>query len=407
MSQELVTKRLRLITEARQILNSEKVTNDDIAKANRMIDEADGIKHQLDADARAEAAERELRHVPNVPRMGQPGGFTSSDSPETRAFANYVLTGERSQELRTDANVNEGTPSSGGYFVPSEWSRTFEEALKAYGPMLDGGITSVIETAGGNPHHYPILNDTGNVGELISEEGGIGESVAPTFSEKLFQAYKISSKLLKVSDEFLQDNGYNAPTVLAKMLGTRIGRYANTLLTTGTGSGQPTGWVTAAYATAGNRVNMQHGEISAFANFDSLQEIIHTVDPAYRGRGCAWMMADSTAKVLAKTRYVDPNGTSNQYLWQPSTVAGQPDTLLGYPVIINQAMAALGASNKPILFGDPKQYIVRRAGTVVLKRLNELFAGNGQVGFIATLRIDGDSPSAAFGSAAVAVCGTS
>jgi HK97 family phage major capsid protein len=95
-------------------------------------------------------------------------------------------------------------------------------------------------------------------------------------------------------------------------------------------------------------------------------------------------MKDITVSSLRKLK--DNNGA---YLWQPSVQAGQPDRLLGYPLYTSPYVPAAAANALPIAFGDFSNYgIADRMGRTV-QRLNELYAGNGQVGFIATERVDG------------------
>lgn len=95
-------------------------------------------------------------------------------------------------------------------------------------------------------------------------------------------------------------------------------------------------------------------------------------------------MNEGTVAQIRKLK--DGNGA---YLWQPSVQAGQPDRLLGYELYASPYVPAAAASALSIAFGDFKNYwIADRAGRTV-QRLNELYSVNGQVGFIATERVDG------------------
>jgi HK97 family phage major capsid protein len=95
-------------------------------------------------------------------------------------------------------------------------------------------------------------------------------------------------------------------------------------------------------------------------------------------------MNDSTVKALRKLK----NGNGD-YLWQPSVVANAPDTILGRPVYTSAFMPAIAAGNKTILFGDLSYYWVADREGRSFKRLNELYAATGQVGFLASERVDG------------------
>ena len=95
-------------------------------------------------------------------------------------------------------------------------------------------------------------------------------------------------------------------------------------------------------------------------------------------------MNDATISAIRKLK--DQNGA---YLWQPSAQAGQPDRLLGYEIYTSPYVPTMAAGALTVAFGDFKNYwIGDRAGRTV-QRLNELYATNGQVGYVATERVDG------------------
>ena len=118
--------------------------------------------------------------------------------------------------------------------------------------------------------------------------------------------------------------------------------------------------------------------------YDDIVDLVYSVDKAYR-QNAKFMMNDSTVKAIRKLK--DGNGLP---LWQPTLQAGEPDSLIGYPVVINNDVAAMAASAKSILFGDFKKYKVRRVKDVTLLRLVERYAEAHQVGFLAFARFDGD-----------------
>jgi len=95
-------------------------------------------------------------------------------------------------------------------------------------------------------------------------------------------------------------------------------------------------------------------------------------------------MNDSTVKALRKLK----NGNGD-YIWQPSVTAGTPDTILNRPVYTSSFMPTLAAGKKSILFGDMNYYWVADREGRRFQRLNELYAPNGQVGFLSSERVDG------------------
>ena len=267
-----------------------------------------------------------------------------------------------------------GTDSAGGYTVPEGFSNELEKSLLAFGGPRK--VARVIRTSSGNDLPWPTVNDTGNSGRLLAENAAITET-AVTFGSKTFGAYKFSSDSVLVSSELMQDSAFNLASEVGAMLGERLGRIEATYFTTGTGSSQPGGitlagaGVTAASATA----------IAA----DELFELVHSLDPAYRGQSsCGWMMHDNILLALRKLK--DDN---NHYLWQEGMSAGEPDRLLGHPITINQGMASSVATGEiTVLFGAMAKFIIRDAGSVRLYKLEERYRDNDQTGFVAFKRSD-------------------
>lgn len=277
-----------------------------------------------------------------------------------------------------------GTDSAGGYTVPEGFQAEIVKSMAMWGPMLDPGVTRVLNTATGNPIPWPTVDDTSNVGALLAENTQEGEQDV-TFGQKMLDAYKYSSDIVRVSLELLQDSAFDMDQLLAELFGERLGRISNTALTTGTGSSQPNGIMTA--STTG----VTAAAVSAIT-FDEVIELLHSVDPAYRASPrCAFMFNDSTLEALRKLK----DGQGN-YLWQAADGrSGEPASILGYPYVINQAVASLATGNRTMAFGDMNKYVVRRVREFTLLRLSERYADFYQVGYLAFNRVDGELMDAA------------
>ncbi|HLD93921.1 MAG TPA: phage major capsid protein [Anaerolineales bacterium] len=269
-----------------------------------------------------------------------------------------------------------GTGSAGGFFVPEGFVPAVERSMLAFGGMRQA--SRILATAEGNDLPWPTANDTGNVGELLAEETTIGSHVGVTVGQIIFKAYKYSSKLVQVSRELLEDAAVDVAGMLGSMLGERIARITNTHFTTGDNTGKPQGVVPASSSTV---TSASATAITA----DELLDLQHSVDPAYReGPQVRWMFKDSTLAAIRKLKTTDL-----QYIWQPGANLGEPSLLFGKPYIINQDMDAIASTKKPVLFGDFSKYIIRDVASFRLRRLEELYAGTDQVGFVAFSRHDG------------------
>lgn len=269
-----------------------------------------------------------------------------------------------------------GTTTAGGFTVPDEMMRSIDTALLAFGGMRQA--SSIISTGTGADLPIPTSNDTANKGEIIAENTAVNEQDL-TFGQVILQAFKYSSKMIKVSVELLQDASINVPSYIGARLGERLGRITNDHFTTGTGTGQPRGIVTAAVDST---FTITAGSINN-PSYDNLMDLKHSVDPAYRA-GASWMMHDTILKGLKKLKDGDLRP-----LWKASLSEGTPDSIDNDPVIINQSMP-IGANAKCLLYGLMSKYMIRETRDVVLLRLDERFAELHQVAFLAFMRMDGD-----------------
>ena len=159
----------------------------------------------------------------------------------------------------------------------------------------------------------------------------------------------------------------------------RIGAAEEDAFFNGNGTGKPLGILA---ATGGAETGVTAASATAIT-MDEVIDLFYSLRAPYR-RNAVFIMNDSTVKAIRKLK----NGNGD-YLWQPSLTAGQPDTLLNRPIYTSSYMPAIAASNKVILFGDLGYYWVADREGRSFKRLNELYAATGQVGFQSSERVDG------------------
>jgi HK97 family phage major capsid protein len=246
-------------------------------------------------------------------------------------------------------------------------------------------VCRVIKTASGNELLWPTVDDTSNSGVKLAEATTIGTSVDPTFAAVTFNAIKYSSKPVFISQELIEDSAFNLASEIASLLGERLGRIEASATTTGDGSGDPNGVVTASGT----------GVTSATATVITADEIIglvHSLDPAYRNSpSTGFMFHDTVLLYIRKFKTAD-----GQYLWQPGFTTGEPDRLLGYPYTINQAMEALSSglpvtAKKHMLFADFSKFVIRDVANMRFYRLDERYRDTDQTAFIAFTRLDSDA----------------
>lgn len=294
-----------------------------------------------------------------------------------------ALSAEEWQTIR--ATMSTTTGSEGGYTVQTDVARTVLDALKAYGGMRS--VATVIQTSQGNPMSFPTSDGTSEVGEIVPENASASDADA-TFGTIGLPVYKYSSKVITVPFELLQDSNVDIEAFVRSRLVTRLGRITNTHFTTGDGSSKPNGVVNAALVgvTAANSTS----QVTA-VTYDSLVDLQHSVDPAYRENGnTRWMMNDASVKVIRKIK----DGQSRPIFvpgYEVAVPGGAPDTLLGRPITVNQSVATMAAGAKSILFGDFSYYTIRDVMAVELFRFTDsAYTKKGQVGFLAWMRSGGN-----------------
>lgn len=275
-----------------------------------------------------------------------------------------------------------GTAAAGGYTVPVGFSGELEKSLKAWGPMWDADIVRELNTSTGAKIQWPTVDDTAKTGTLKAENAAVTDTGAGdvAFGSKDLDAFVYATDMVRVPIELLKDSAFDMETLLKDLFSERLGRVANAALTTGTGTAQPNGIVTA--ATLGKTAAG-----AAAITSDELIDLVHSVDPAYRASPkCRFMFNDTTLATIRKLK----DGQGN-YLWQMGDVrTGEPSRILAQPYSVNQAMASIATGQKTILFGDFSKYIVRKVLDFDILTLRERYAEFFQVGMVGFKRFDGE-----------------
>ncbi|MPM77895.1 hypothetical protein SDC9_124904 [bioreactor metagenome] len=136
------------------------------------------------------------------------------------------------------------------------------------------------------------------------------------------------------------------------------------------------------HATLGAQLGVTAASATAIT-FDEVMDLYYSLRSPYR-RQAVFLMNDSTVKALRKLK----NGAGD-YIWQPSITSGTPDKILNCPVYTSGFVPAIASATKSIIFGDMDYYWIADREGRKFKRLNELYAPTGQVGFLASQRVDG------------------
>lgn len=305
------------------------------------------------------------------------------------AFAKWLKGGNgalNTDDLTAIRNtMSTTTGSEGGFSVPTTVSTRLVDAVRAYGGMRD--VADVIVTDSGNAMSFPASDGTTEEGEQVAENAQ-ATAANPSFATVSLNVFKFSSKIITVPIELLQDSAIDIEAFVMRRLLTRLGRITNRLATVGAGTTTIMGAATA--AAAGVVAANGSSQVSA-VTYDSLVNLQHSVDPAYREAGnCIFMMNDLS---LRETRKI--KDTTGRPIFVPGydldANGSAPDRLMGSPIKVNQNMAVMAANAKSILFGDFKGYTIRDALDVQMRRYSDsVYDSRGQVGFLAFMRTGGN-----------------
>jgi HK97 family phage major capsid protein len=352
------------------------------------IDEIDAqIKRIVDFNEKVARDVIENQAIDSLERTAR-----DKKSPGAALYAKWLRGGDNALSAEdwaaVRATMSTTTNSEGGFTVATEVATSVLEALKAFGGMR--AVAEVIQMTSGNPMSFPTSDGTSEEGEIIAENQTATDADA-SFGTLGLPVYKFSSKVITVPFELLQDSNVDIEAFVRGRLTTRLGRITNKMFTIGSGTNQPNGIVTAAPVgvTAANSTS----QVTA-VTYDSLVNLIHSVDPAYREMGnCRWMMNDASVAVIRKIKDAQsrPIFVPGYDTVLPGANGAAPDQLLGYPITINQSVAAMAASAKSLLFGDFGYYKIRDVMQMDIFRFTDsAYTKMGQVGFLAWLRSGGN-----------------
>ena len=380
---ELREKRAKAWEAAKAFLDSHRnekgvLSAEDDASYSRMEQEITDLGKEISRLERQEAFEKELSQPVNMPLIGRPAAGSQGKEKTGRASDEYRQNFWDMMRSKTPMPqvVNAlqiGTDSEGGYLVPDEYERTLVEALEEENVFRQ--LAKVIRTSSGD-RKIPVVATKGTA-SWIDEEGAYLES-DDSFGQVSIGAYKVGT-MIKVSEELLNDSIFDLEAYISREFARRIGAKEEEAFFTGDGSGKPLGVLA---ATGGAETGVTAASATAITA-DELIDLFYSLKAPYR-RNAVWVLNDSTIKAIRKLK--DNQG---QYLWQPSLTAGAPDLLLGKPVRTSAYMPAIAADAKTVAFGDFSYYWIADRQGRSFKRLNELYAATGQVGFLASQRVDG------------------
>lgn len=315
---------------------------------------------------------------PNGGTRGEHGGA------ETKAFLDFVRTGRESPELKSMSTLSD---PDGGYTVPPEIERQLTKYLRARSPMRQ--VARVVPVSG--LEYQQIASTLGTGYAWVGETAARPETDTPKFKAINIPTREVYAQPA-LTQTLLDDNDFDLENWLIQELGDAFGDAESVAFISGDGVARPRGLFTypvvaTADATRAH-TDFQYvptGGSGAWASSnpsDALISLVYAVKSQYR-QNAAWLMSP---EVIEDVRLFK-TGTTSEYLWRPGTEAGQPATLLGYPVYEDENLPAIAANSLSAAFGDfSRAYTVTDRST---KLLRDPYTNKPYVNFYATKRVGG------------------
>lgn len=372
--QELIEKRAKVWETAKNFVDTHEDKNGNLSAEDketysRMEAEIEELTNSIERQQRAERREQELSKPVNSPITGKPYKDEPQGEVKTgRASDEYkkaMLTALRSNFRQVSNVLQEGVDADGGYLVPEEYDHRLIDVLTEENIMR--GIATKITTSG---EHKINIAATKPAAAWIEEGEALSFGDA-TFEQKILDAHKLHVAI-KITEELLYDNAFGLENYIITEFGKALANAEEDAFLNGDGVGKPTGIFD---KTKGGE---SIGTLTAALKSDDILDLIYKLKRPYR-KNASFIMNDA---ILAQIRKLKDN--NGQYLWQPSYQANEPDKILGYNI-----RTSAFAPTDAIAFGDYKYYNIGDRGSRSFKQLNELFAGNGMIGYVAKERVDG------------------
>lgn len=300
-----------------------------------------------------------------------------------KGFVDGYLRAGRDAEIKSLSTVS---VSDGGYALPTELDQQIAQRLLLISPIRS--VAQIVQTS--TADYRKLIAIGGTMSGWVSETASRIETASPKFAEIIPPSGDLYANP-SATQHMLDDAFFDVEGWLAEQIALEFGRAEGAAFVSGSGTNQPLGFLSSPISAATDATrpfgSLQYIPSGSATGFDSqpvdhLTTMLMALKPGHR-QGAVWVM---NANTIAQIRRV--KDAIGDYIWQPSIMDGQPDRLLGYPVIEAADMPDIGAGAYPIAFGNFKNgyLITERFGTRILR---DPFSNKPFVNFYATKRIGG------------------
>ena len=380
----VAVKEMRAITEKAEA-EKRDLSTEEVAKHGEIFKTVDELRAQIEVYERQEQADRDAASRESETRDNTKK--TEADTPEKRAmvaFRRHLLgssafVGEGAEELRA---LQAGSSAEGGYLVaPQEFVTELIKGVDDATFIRERARKFTVTKA--SSLGAPSLDTDMNDSDWTVELGTGSEDTALRFGKRELAPHPVA-KRIKVSKKLLRISALPVESIISQRMSYKFGITQEKAFLTGNGQNQPLGVFTASNDGIGTARDVSTGNTTTSIGFDGLIEAKFSVKAAYWPKA-DWLFHRDAVKQITKLK--DGDG---QYIWRMSVRDGEPDTLLGRPLMVSEYAPNTFTTGLYVgLFGDFSNYWIVDALDLQVQRLTELYAETNQDGFIGRMESDG------------------
>ena len=353
---------------------------DIVARQDRVEQQVEGLRSEVEevklrVDRIAQGAQRAAQR----PALAA----TSAAQTEVKGFVDGYLRRGNAHEIKS---ISGTSPSDGGYAVPRQIDAMIARQLTGISPIR--ALAQVVQT--GSAGYRKLVATGGTASGWAGETAERPETDTPSFAEIAPPSGDLYANPA-ASQAMLDDAGFDLESWLSSEIAMEFARAEGAAFVNGSGTNQPKGFLKAPTSTLGDAArafgSVQYvgtGDATGFGTDpeEKLIDLVHTMKAGHR-QGASFVMNSTTLAEVRKLKTSD-----GAFLWQPGLIEGQPDRLLGYPVVEAEDMPDIAGGAYPIAFGNFRHgyLIAERSATQVLR---DPFTNKPFVHFYATKRIGG------------------
>ncbi len=353
---------------------------DIVARQDRVEQQVEGLRSEVEevklrGDRIAQGAQRAAQR----PALAA----TSAAQTEVKGFVDGYLRRGNTHEIKS---ISGTSPSDGGYAVPRQIDAMIARQLTEISPIR--ALAQVVQT--GSAGYRKLVATGGTASGWAGETAERPETDTPSFAEIAPPSGDLYANPA-ASQAMLDDAGFDLESWLSSEIAMEFARAEGAAFVNGSGTNQPKGFLKAPTSTLGDAArafgSVQYvgtGDATGFGTDpeEKLIDLVHTMKAGHR-QGASFVMNSTTLAEVRKLKTSD-----GAFLWQPGLIEGQPDRLLGYPVVEAEDMPDIAGGAYPIAFGNFRHgyLIAERSATQLLR---DPFTNKPFVHFYATKRIGG------------------